>query len=454
MSSRCLAGCYRLFCPGLFGLLLGALVLAAGPAAAAGPDSPTVLEVRVDAALSPAQADLLDAAIAHARTLPADLLLIVLDTPGGGIETMRRMVASMLNAPLPVAVWVAPSGARAASAGVFLAAAAQVTAMAPQTTIGSASPVMVGGGGIEGTMERKIKNDLESLLRGLCASRGRNGDWYVRSVSEAANLTAAEAVAERVADVIAVSRQDLLEQIGRRGLPFGGEVRRFDGSRAVYVVHEPGFRHKALAWLLDPQVAYILLLVGMAGIFFELVTPGAVFPGVVGGLCALLALYALSVLPTNAAGLLLLVFGAGLFLLEIHITSYGLLSVAGVAALFYGSLLLFRLDGVTGLPVSVILPTVGGLAGLLAGAGWLLARAQRQKPRSGVEALIGRTAVVRRWKGGAGRVFVAGESWQAVLAPGLAAETPPEPGQGVTVAGIDGMTLVVVPAPGGPAKTL
>ena len=452
MSSRCLADSFKWRLIGLL-WLLAVPAFAPGPAVA-GPDAPTVLAVRIDAALSPAQADLLDAAIDRAKALPADLLLIELDTPGGGIETMRRMVASLLNAPLPTAVWVSPSGARAASAGVFLVAAARTAAMSPETTIGSASPVLAGGGGLEATMERKVKNDLESLLRGLCASRGRNAGWYVRSVSEAASLNAAEAVAERVVDMIAVSRDDLMRQIGRRGLPFAGELRRFDGGRAVFVDHEPGFRHKALAWLLDPQIAYILLLIGMAGLFFELTSPGAVLPGVVGGLCGILALYALSVLPTNTAGVLLLLFGAGLFLLEAHVTSYGLLGLAGVAALFYGSLLLFRFDGGPGLPLSLIAPTVGGVSLLLFGAGWLLARAQRLAPRSGVAALVGRTAVVRRWSGRSGRVFVAGESWRAVAEPGAFADASPAVGQEVRVRAVAEMTLVVGPADAGPAATL
>jgi len=196
-------------------------------------------------------------------------------------------------------------------------------------------------------------------------------------------------------------------------------------------------------WLLDPKVAYVLLLIGLAGLFFEWISPGAILPGVVGGLCLLLALYALSFLPINATGFVLLLFGAGLFVLELHITSFGLLSLAGVAALTAGSLLLFRAGGQAGLPLAVVLPTVGGVSAVLAGAAWILAKAQRQKPRSGLSALIGQTAVVRRWQGTAGKVFVHGELWQARID----ADRPdaPEIDQEVVIVRVDGMALVVAP---------
>lgn len=424
--------------------LLLALLLTAGPARAV-----TALEATIAASISPAQADMLDDALRAAVDRKADLLLLILDTPGGSIDVMRRMVASMLNAPLPVVVYVAPAGARAASAGMFLTAAAAVAAMAPQTTIGAASPVAAGGDDIASTMDKKIRNDLQSLVRGLADKHGRNVNWYKRAIDQAASLTAAEAVAEKVVDLIAVDKTDLLVQIGKRGLPGPGGLQRFDGSQAGFVVYEPGVWYGLLSWLLDPQIAYILLLVGVAGLFFELTAPGAILPGVVGGLSLLLALYALSVLPTNAAGLLLLLFAGGLFLLEVHITSFGLLSLAGVGALFLGSLLLFRFDGHTGLSLTLILPTVLGVSAILIGAAWILAKAQRQKPRTGVEALIGQKATVRRWEGQRGKVFVHGEIWDARLVP-EAAGAAVAPGQEIVIAGFDAFTLLVtVPdAPG------
>lgn len=405
----------------------------------------TVLETDLRAAVSPAQADMLEDALERAKAVSADLLLVRLDTPGGGIEAMRRMVATLLNAPVPVIVWVAPSGARAASAGVFLVAAARISAMAPQTTIGSASPVGPGGKDLDKTMDQKVKNDLESMLRGIAALRGRNLDWYRSAVTSAANLTADEAVSQRVVDYLSSGREDLLTQIGRRGLELGGEFRRFDARDVTFVSFDPGWRYRFLSWLLDPQVAYILLLLGMAGIFFELTTPGVILPGVVGGLSLVLALYALSVLPTSAAGLLLLLFGAGLFLLELHVTSYGMLSVAGVIALLLGSLLLFKFEGQEALPLRIILPTVAGMSALLALGGWLLAKAQRLRPQSGLSALVGERAVVRHWSNGSGKVFVHGELWNAVAKEGLPPDFAPAPGQEVVVVAAAGMTLTVAP---------
>ncbi|EFL51714.1 protein of unknown function DUF107 [Solidesulfovibrio fructosivorans JJ]] len=401
-----------------------------------------VFTATLSASISPAQADMLDGAIAAAKKGGAALLILRLDTPGGGIEPMRRMVTSILGSPVPIVIWIAPSGARAASAGVFLVAAASVAAMAPDTTIGSASPVGPGGGDLGKTLHKKIKNDLESLVRGMALSHGRNAKWYQRFVANAENLTAAEAVRERVVDFIAVDQLDLLTQIGKRGIESGGKVLRFSPDAVVVTAYDPGWRYGVLTWLLDPQVAYILLLIGVAGLFFELTTPGAILPGVIGGLCILPALYALSILPTNVTGLLLLLFGGGLFLLELHVTSYGLLSVAGVAALFTGSMLLFRHNGHPGLPLSVIAPTVAGVSLILLLAGWIVAKAQRQKPRSGLEALVGQIATVRHFTGKTGKVFVNGEIWNATL-DARCVDCRPQPGQSVHIVAAKGMTLVV-----------
>ncbi len=406
----------------------------------------TALSMDLEGAISPIQADQLETVLARARKIGALVVLVRLDTPGGSVEVMRRMVKAIRQSPVPVAIWVGPSGARAASAGVFLVAAAQVNAMAPQTTIGSASPVGLGGGDLNKTMDAKVRNDLESLVRSLATGTGRNAVWYQSAVAKADNLTAMEAVGKRVVDYLAVSLPDFLDQMGARGLKTATGVTHFTAAQVTVTPVEPGLRHKLLAWLLDPQVAYILLLVGVAGIFFELTTPGAILPGVLGGLCLLPALYALSVLPTNAAGLLLLLFGGALFLLEVHITSYGLLSLAGLAALFLGSVMLFRGNGVGGLPLSLITPTVIGVAAILAAAGWLLARAQRQKPRTGSEALIGQEALVRHWDNEAGKVLIRGEIWDAVFDPTLPAPLPAArllPGDHVRVVAVRDMLLYV-----------
>ncbi|WP_029896421.1 NfeD family protein [Desulfohalovibrio reitneri] len=433
----------------LAALLAGLLLLAAGTAVSqpdgkAGGEPFEVVSVRIEGGISPAQDGLLGQAIAAAAEREADMVLVELDTPGGTAKAMRDMVQRILGSPVPVAVWVGPSGSRAASAGVFLVAASSLAAMAPQTTIGAASPVPVGGGEMDETMARKVKNDILSFVRGVAESRGRNVEWYEKAVEEAVSITAEEAAMLKVIDMVADSPRDLLEQAAAKGVPFGGEMLRFDPESVRIIPLEPSFRYKALAWLLDPQIAYFLLLGGMAGLFFELSSPGAIFPGVLGGFCLLLALYALSILPTSAAGLALLVFGLVLFLLEVHVTSYGLLSVAGVAALLVGSIILFPegSGGTPRLPLSTIAVTVGGLAVLLGLAVFLAAKAHMAAPSGGLEAMVGELGVVRFWREGAGQVSVRGELWSATTDSGQALE----PGAVVEVAEASGLKLVVRPA--------
>jgi len=436
----------------LTAVAVGIALLLVGVGAVAAPAAGRqvrVLEASLASAISPAQADMLEAALNRARDSGADMLLVRLDTPGGSIEVMRRMVMTILNAPVPVVIWVAPSGARAASAGVFLAAAAPYLAMAPQTTIGSASPVGLGGGDVKGTLKTKIKNDLLSLLRGMAERYGRNADWYARAVTVAANLDAMEAVRLRVADMIAVDKSDLMDQLGRRGVATDRGLLHFAAGDVRFEPFEPGLRHDLLSWLLDPSVAYILLLAGLAGLYFEITTPGVILPGVFGSLCLLLSLYAMSVLPTNAAGLLLLLLGGVFFGLEVHITSYGLLGLAGVASFFLGSLLLFRGSGLGALPLTLILPTVAGLSLFLGLIGWLVTRAQLQRPKSGVEALVGQKAVVRSWSGRSGKVFVRGEIWQAESWDPLGLQ----PGQSVHIQSVSGLVLGVEPESGQPGET-
>ncbi len=407
-----------------------------------------VRAVRIAGGISPAQADLLREALDAAERRGEGMLVVVLDTPGGSGEAMRDMVKTILAAPVPVAVWVGPAGARAASAGVFLVAAADLAAMSPQTTIGAASPVGMDGGDLQGTMQAKVKNDIMSFVRGVAQARGRNTDWYEDAVDKAVSITAEEAVLERVVDLLAESVDDLLAQAGSRGVTFRGRTVRFDPEAVTLVEHDPGFRHRVLSWLIDPQIAYFLMLGGMAGLFFELTTPGAVLPGVVGGLCLLLALYAMSVLPTNAAGLLLVLFGLVLFFLELHITSYGMLSVAGVAALFLGSTILFRPgEGFEALDMATISVTVAGLSCLLLAAVWLAARAQRARPAGGLQAMVGEEGAVLSWDGPRGLVRVRGEIWSAVSAAPLA------PGDRVRVAAARGLILDVTAAPPVAART-
>lgn len=406
------------------------------------PSSFTVLSAEITGAISPAQVEVLQDILRQAGDDHADMVLLRLDTPGGLVTSMREMVQLILNAPLPIAVWVGPPGARAASAGVFLVAASSVAAMSPQSTIGAASPVDMGGKDVDSTMAAKVKNDIISLVRGVAEARGRNVDWYVKSVEEAVSITATEAVLLKVVDILAKDPADLMEQLAVKGLAWQGKTLRFSGQDVRFVEFTPGMRHRLLSWLLDPQVAYLLLLGGMAGLFFELTTPGAIFPGVFGGLCLLLGLYAMSVLPTNVAGILLILFGLVLFVLELKVASYGMLSVAALVSLFIGSTILFRTEaGVAGLPLSTIISGLAGFVLIFGGVAYLVTRAQLRKSPVGSEAMIGLVGEVRSWSRTKGTVFVNGESWNARCEPDLHLA----PGDQVRVSGLDGLTLRVEP---------
>lgn len=400
----------------------------------------TVLYLQLDGPVTPAQVDLLEEAVSAVEDTDARLLLIRLDTPGGLVESMREMVKSMLNAPVPVLVWVGPAGAHAASAGVFLVAASSLAAMAPQTTMGAASPVDVQGKDVPETMAKKVQSDLMGLLRGVIRARDRNLEWYERSVTDAVSATAQEAVMQRVVEFVAVDPYDFLDQAGKHGVAEKDGVLYFQEGQVRLVEHEPGLRYSFLAWLLHPQIAYLLLLGGMAGLFFEITNPGAILPGVLGGLCLLMGLYALSVLPTNAAGVLLLLFSLVLFLLELKITSMGLLTVAGMLSLFLGSLLLIKPgQGFSRIPLLTVVVTAGGLAGIVGTCVYFIGRSMRNPPATGAESLSGTMAEVRSWQEMQGQVFFQGALWSARSATPL----HPALGESVRVRGVDGLTLEI-----------
>ncbi len=392
----------------------------------------------LEAPISPAQEELLKNALNEAKTLDADLLLIRLNTPGGLGSSMRNMVTTMLNAPLPVAVWVGPAGARAASAGVFLVAAAAVAGMAPQTSIGAATPVGLSGKDVSGTMAEKVQNDIISLLRGMVTARNRNMEWYEKAVTESASITAEEAVEQRVVEFLAPSREDFLDQMGIRGIPLRGGTLHFKKSQVEIIPYEPGLKYRLLAWILNPTIAYFLFLGGIAGLFFELSSPGAIFPGVFGALCLVLGMYALSILPTTPAGILLILLGLILFVVELKVVSYGLLSLAGVISLFLGSLILFDFEyGCTALPLRMILACVGGICVLFLAILFLVARAQTRPRAMGLEALMNQPAHILEWEGSRGRIEVHGEQWNARTAE----NTDFSPGDRVRITRAEGLML-------------
>lgn len=400
----------------------------------------TVHVLPIQGSINPAQEDLLREAIDQSVRERSNLLVVRLDTPGGLGETTRNMVKLVLNAPVPVAVWVGPDGSRAASAGVFLVAASAVAGMSPYSNMGSARPVGMGGGDIPEAMVDKVLSDFVGLIRATALSRGRNVDWYVRAVTENANLTGVEALTERVIDFVAPDVDDFIAQIGARGLEWNNVTRHFTLDDVALVNIEPGLWHAILSWLLDPQIAYLLLMGGLAGLFFELLSPGAIFPGVLGGLCLLLGLYAMAILPTNVAGLLLILFGMMLFALELMITSFGLLSIAAVVAIFFGSVILFRFEyGMGAIPIWSILITTLGLSAFALFCVYLATKAHKHKPLQDSDTFIGQKAVVRQWRSTTGFVFFQGESWSAVSNRPLELN----PDDAVYVTSVQGLTLTI-----------
>lgn len=389
------------------------LVLLVFPVSASGTPF-RVLQVNFEGTVSPASEEMLSESISYAQDSNTDLILLRIDTPGGLGQSMRSMVKSILNSPVPVAVWVGPAGAQATSAGVFLVAASDVAGMAPQTTIGAASPVNVTGDDIQKTMQAKVENDFISLVRAVAARRDRNIDWYAESVQSAASITAAEALEKNVVEYVSPSVQDYLADMGEGGFTHDGEAVSFAGDQVVLETFEPGFSYSILSWMLHPQIAYFLLLGGMIGLFFEITHPGAIFPGVLGGICLLMALYALSVLPTTAAGVLLILFALVLLGLEVAITSYGLLTVAGAVALFMGGMLLFRDPyGYLHIPTWLVLAPSLVFVGFASLIIWLIVRSRNTRFTSDSDSIVGSEGTVISWDNGHGQIRVRGEIWHA-----------------------------------------
>jgi membrane-bound serine protease (ClpP class) len=406
-------------------------------AAQAAPAPVAVIEL--DGAITPVTSRLLTAAIERAQTERDQALVVKLNTPGGLERSMRSMVQSILNAEIPVIVYVAPTGARAASAGVFITIAAHVAAMAPATNIGAAHPVAVGGGDTGKEMGKKIENDAAAFARSLAAERGRNVEWAEKAVRASVSATEREAVKLKVVDLVADSVPDLLAKIDGRTVKTARGTITLATRDAPLKLIEVRFRDRFLALITDPNIAYILMMVGMLGIFFELQNPGATLPGVIGGISLILAFFAFQSLPINWAGVLLILFGVALLIAEIKIASHGVLTVGGVVAMLLGSFMLYEAPEV-GFRVSwaVILPTVGATAGLVVWAVSAGVRAMMRRPVTGSAGMIGRFAVARSTLGPEGQVQVDGEIWRAVSDGGVIPA-----GEQVRVTAMDGLTLKV-----------
>ena len=416
-------------------LFVALLWLLSIPAVDAG--SAPVYLVRLTGAISPGNADFLDTSIQRANAEGAVCLIVMLDTPGGLAESMRKMVMAIYESRIPVVVYVAPSGARAASAGVMITMAADVAAMAPGTHIGAAHPVNAGGKELEKTMAEKVTNDMVAFVKSIAEKRGRNVEWAEEAVRESVSVTETEALEKKIIDLVARDVDDLIEQINGREIKEKGRL-DMDPANRIWIAES--MRTRILKAISDPNIAYILMMIGLAGLYFELSHPGVILPGVIGSIALVLAFYSLQTLPVNIAGVLLIVLALIFFILEMKIASFGLLSVAGIISLLLGSVMLFdRVDGQIGISWTVMVPTISLVGGFFAAVAGLVFRSRTRRPMTGESGLIGETGVVKTPLTPTGRIQVHGELWFARC------RTPVAIGQRARVTAVDGLTLEVEP---------
>ena len=407
----------------------------------------SIIELEIEGPIGVATADYVDAGIEHAIERGADLIIINIDTPGGLVKPMRTIVQSILASPIPVAVYVSPAGARADSAGTYILLSAHIAAMTPTTHLGAATPVpLVGGESTDDpdqdstAMDRKVVNDAVSSIRALAERYGRNADWAEKSVTEAATLTAAEALENNVIDIVATDRSDLLRQIDGREVTIANEARVLSTTDAEVEQFLPDWRLRLLSAISNPEIVVLLGLIGLYGLMYEGWNPGAIVPGVVGAICLLLAAYALQVLPVNYAGLALIIVGIALMVAEAYAPSFGALGVGGIAAFVFGTIIMFD-SGVPGFGISYAFVTGTALifAVMLI---WLLTyllKLRRRGAVSGLEATVGAVGVAMEDFSDEGKVWLEGEAWQAHSTVPVAKD------QEVVVRTVDGLLLEVEP---------
>jgi len=443
------------------------LVLAVAPLARA---SDVAITLDLEGAIGVATAEYIINGIEEAEARAATVVIIRMDTPGGLVNSMRDINSAILGATVPVVTYVSPAGARADSAGTYILLASHVAAMAPTTHLGAATPVGLGGedvgdNGASGAdkdtdsdadagseeeskspssgsaMERKVMNDAVSYIRGLAEAHGRNADWAELAVTEAATLTASEALAMNVIDLIAVDQAELLQKLDGREVVVNNQNVTLKTESLTIEKVEPGWRIIFLSTIANPEILLVLIMVGIYGLWFEGSNPGAVLPGVVGVICLLLAAYALQLLPVNFAGLALMIVGIGLIIAEAFVPSFGALGIGGIAAFVFGAIMMFD-SGVPGYEISIaFVITFALVAGLI--LLWMityLIKLRRRGAVTGKEAMLGSTGLAMESFIGAGRVWLEGAPWAAI------SEVPIEKDQRVVVAAIDGLTLKVRPA--------
>lgn len=422
----------------LTGWLVAALLTSGVQAA-----TPDIVVMRVEGVINPVIADYVKSGLEHAEDVNASACIIEIDTPGGLDDSMREIIQEILNSEVPVVVYVSPSGARAASAGTYITLAAHVAAMAQNTVIGAATPVSIGEEGevaMSDEMKAKVINDAAAYIRGLAETHGRNADWAERAVREGISATEEECLELGVIDMTAPDLETLIAQLDGRG------VTMVNGGLVTLQTAGAGIERFELNWvedflhvISDPNIAYVLLSLAMLGIFVEISNPGLVFPGVVGGICGILAFYSLGQLPVNWAGVLLIILAFGLFVGEVLTTSFGLFTAGGVVALVLGGLFLFKgaspvfkVDWWLIAIVTIIIATL--FAFVVSRVVW----AHRRQATTGREELVGKKATVRTAIDPEGTVFFKGELWNAVSEQGRLA-----PGEEVIITGADGLVLQV-----------
>jgi len=413
-------------------LVAGASVLAQSKDAS----TPHVDLISIDGTINPAVDDFIRESINRSKANAARALIIQLDTPGGLLTSTRTIVKEMLGAPVPVIVYVAPSGAGAGSAGVFITMAAHIAAMAPGTNIGAAHPVAGGGQEVKGVMGEKIENFTASFAESIAQQRGRNTEWAIQAVRKSVSITEKEALKIKVIDVVAKDINDLLEQAHGRKVDIDGRKHELSLKGARVERYGMSLKQKVLNTIADPNIAYLLMMAGILGLYMEFSHPGVIFPGVAGAICLLLAFASLQLLPINYAGLGLIILGIGLLIGEAFAPSFGVLGVGGIISLALGSFFLFDTEG-SDLIVdrSIILTAVATLGSSVLAVSYLVFRSQKSKPALGMEGLIGEIGEVRGKLIPAGKIFVHGEYWNA------RADCEIDVGEKVEVVGYETMSL-------------
>lgn len=402
-----------------------------------------VILLPVDQAITPVTAEFIARGIGEAEKQRAAALVIRLNTPGGQLNATRQIAGDILDAKVPVFVYVAPSGARAGSAGVFITMAASVAAMAPGTNIGASHPVALGGS-LDSTMAEKVTNDAAAFIRSIAEKRGRNAAWAEEAVRHSVSVTETEALRAHIIDLVAPSLRDLLEKTNGDTVSTGAGQRILHTGNAKITELSMGLGEKMLALVSDPNLMYILLLIGIFGVLFEFYNPGAILPGIVGVICLVVSFYAMSVLPVNYAGLALIIFAVILFLLELKITSHGILAAGGIISLVVGSLMLIRTGPATDYQKisRIVIFTSACISTLfflfVIGMGL---KAQKARPFSGAEGFIGETGEALSDLAPAGKVQVHGEIWNAESVAGEIAK-----GRKVRVEYLRGLKIFVRPA--------